>query len=496
MSSTRGLKVRTVANTAGQALPRQDLNQKLGLCPIVSRNLADTKGRPAINWELNERISLSSGSSTGLEVRPDARRGIEFSGNRKMEIDGGIKAGREDKASRGGLELMNVSEFQDPEKKRRRSWSIEIDVIERPEQNVIKSDSKYEIGIPSEGSASRKPKQRRQLSGSSRTQKSAKNEEEEVVNGKWGRKKVDKTNDAISKRLELIHELNQKILANYERFQQKSKRSQSKEKDVLKEKASLKEKATLKEKTALKEKATLKEKTTSKDIVRSRASSKNEDPKEELYSEIKRKDKMSEYVIQKSQDSLRQRKLDINKFTFSKDHCEKLTRSKDSGNSLDKKRSSRAPKSRFLCDNENFIMAARPGFCDPDGKARRPATATEYCTRPRRDSTSVFYAEPSDHVDEAISDDADCLGSSRLYPETYPRSNEAKIDGTSEDCRQTSASKGQGRGREETRDTTELNWDETVNKREEKDGRAIDQDLEREILGNLDETIERFDNDR
>jgi len=34
----------------------------------------------------------------------------------------------------------------------------------------------------------------------------------------------NKPNDSISKRLELIHELNQKILANYERFQQRSKR--------------------------------------------------------------------------------------------------------------------------------------------------------------------------------------------------------------------------------------------------------------------------------
>ncbi|XP_076232908.1 PH domain leucine-rich repeat protein phosphatase [Calliopsis andreniformis] len=485
LSSTRGLKVRASANTAGQAIPRQDLNQKLGLCPIVS--VADTKGRPAINWELNERISLSSGSSTGLEVRPDARKGIEFSGNRKMpEIDsrGAINDNLDERREgRPGLELMNVSGFQqDPEKKRRRSWSIEIDVIERSkeEENVIKSDSKYEIGIPSEGSANRKPKQRRQLSGSSKAQKSAKNEDEEVANGKWGRKKSDKTNDSISKRLELIHELNQKILANYERFQQKSKRSHSKEK----------------------------EKSSSKDQIRGRGTLKDEkEPKdlkkeEQLYSEVKRKSKTkTECVVQKCQDSLRQRKLDINKFTFSKDHCEKLTTAKDRGDTYDKKRSSKASQSRLPCDNENFIMTAKPGFGNPENGIRRSATGSEFGTKDeRKDSQTVFYANGDSsrrHVDEAIIDDADCLGSSRLYPESYPaRSNEAKIDATREDHRR-SASSGQA-NREETRDTTELSRDETVNRLDEgRRSEAIDQrDLEKEILGNLDETIERFDNDR
>lgn len=327
LSSTRGLKVRESANTAGQAIPRQDLNQKLGLCPIVSRNVADTKGRPAINWELNERISLSSGSSAGLEVRPDARKGIELSGNRK-KTEADARAGAKDNADKhresrngvkaGRLELMNVSGFQqDAEKKRRRSWSIEIDVIERPsEENVLKSDSKYEIGVPSEGA--RKPKQRRQLSGSSKTSKSAKNEDEESTNGRWGRKKADKTNDSISKRLELIHELNQKILANYERFQQKSKRNHSKSgKEAVKPGA--------------KDPAGR-----CRAVTEDEKESKKEDP---LYAEVKRKGKTkTESVVQRCQDSLGQRKLDINKFTFSKEHCDKLTSSKDQPGTLNKKR--------------------------------------------------------------------------------------------------------------------------------------------------------------
>ncbi|XP_076675085.1 PH domain leucine-rich repeat protein phosphatase isoform X2 [Andrena cerasifolii] len=489
LSSTRGLKVRESANTAGQAIPRQDLNQKLGLCPIVSRNVADTKGRPAINWELNERISLSSGSSAGLEVRPDARKGIELSGNRK-KAEAEASAGARDNANKhresrngvkaGRLELMNVSGFQqDAEKKRRRSWSIEIDVIERPsEENVLKSDSKYEIGVPSEGA--RKPKQRRQLSGSSKTSKSAKNEDEERTNGRWGRKKADKTNDSISKRLELIHELNQKILANYERFQQKSKRNHSKDgKEVVKPDA--------------------------KDpagrcrlVTEDEKESKKEDP---LYTEVKRKGKTkTESVVQRCQDSLGQRKLDINKFTFSKEHCDKLTSSKDQPGTLDKKRSTRTmSKSRLLCDSENFIMAARPGFCEPEDRVRRPATGAEYCTKssknerkdPLTTGSSVFYTneEPSrSHVDAAVNDDTDCLGSSRLYPETYAgRSNEARID--DEDA-----------GRSQSRRL--INLDNSVDELRDVDGPgergrlSIDQRaLEKEILGDLDETIHRFDNE-
>ncbi|XP_076627077.1 PH domain leucine-rich repeat protein phosphatase isoform X1 [Colletes latitarsis] len=425
LSSTRGLKVRGGANTAGQTIPRQDLNQKLGLCPIVSRNVTDTKGRPTINWELNERISLSSGSSTGLSVRPDARRGIEFSENRKKpDIDAINDSGndrRENRNAKVGLELMNVSGFrQDAEKKRRGSWSIDVDVIERPdvEENVIKSDSKYEIGIPGDGSSSRKQKQRRQL-----PQKSTKNEDEEGAN-RWGRKKADKTNDSITKRLELIHELNQKILANYERFQQKSKRKENKDAGE----------------TATKEQ-----------IGRGRA----------VPAEKERKSRTkTECVVRKCQDSLRQRKLDINKFTFSKDHCEKVA-------ALDKKRSTKTTRSRN-CDNENFIMAAKPGF--QDDKAR-----TE-CSGSRKDGGRCSNDSSGRHVDATINGE-DCLGSSRLYPETYSNScNEVKID---DEVNRTRADRD-----EETRDTVDGKGG----------GVRVDQTtLENEILENLDETIERFD---
>ncbi|XP_033323175.2 PH domain leucine-rich repeat protein phosphatase [Megalopta genalis] len=469
LSSTRGLKARPSANTAGQAIPRQDLNQKLGLCPIVSRNVADTKGRPAINWELNERISLSSGSSPGLAVRPDARKGIEFSENRKkLEID--AKQPIEDTASdrretrnvRDSLELMNVSGFhQDCDKKRRGSWSIDVDVVAKADEgNVIKSDSKYEIGVPSEGSsASRKSKQRRS-SGSTKAPKSTKNEDDDhTVNGKWGRKKMDKTNDSISKRLELIHELNQKILANYERFQQKSKRTHSKETSEAKERK-----------------------------------------EDRLYAEVKRKNRPRTECVDVGQETLMQRRLDINKFTFSKDHCEKLS-GKDRPDSADKKRSKTLSRSRVPSDNENFIMTAKPGFHGPeDDKARRPATRAEYSTRSKDESKgskqtgSVFYAHDfsAGHVDRPINDDADCLGSSRLYPESYTeRPNEVKIDDANEHDRGTILKDYPFE--RETQDGIDQPQDIVGGSVVE----AIDQEaLQHEILENLDETIGRFDNEK
>ncbi|OAD52865.1 hypothetical protein WN48_11290 [Eufriesea mexicana] len=515
LSSTRGLKVGPNANTGNQAIPRQDLNQKLGLCPIVSRNVVDAKTGAPINWELNERISLSSGSSAGLEVRPDVRKGIELSGNRKKpEID--ARQAMVDKQDRrenirgvkSSLELMNVSGFQQDQNQRRKdSWSIDVDVIERPEEeeeeeeNVIKSDSKYEIGIPSDGTTgSRKStKQRRQLSTGAKSQKSAKNEEEDGANGKWGRKKVDKTNDSISKRLELIHELNQKILANYERFQQRSRsKNHSKETKETLSKASSKEQSG---RTRL-------------------ALNEPKEPRKEdhVYTETRRKGRAkTECVVQRSsQDSLRQRKLDINKFTFSKEHCEKLAASKDHRvDTLDKKRSTKTlSKSRILRDNENFIMAPRPGFCEPgEDKDRRATTRPEYGSRSRRNEErrSVFYSiddedgvlESRRHVDAAaINDDTDCLGSSRLYPDSYSdRSNEARVELASRDDRG-----GTSTSREPAdRDETEANWnasgiDQTVDRSPaegEKSSRSIEQvALEHEILENFDETIDRFDREK
>lgn len=448
LSSTRGLRVRTSTNTNDQTIPREDLNQKLGLCPIVSGNVAGTKARPTINWELNERVSLSSGSSAGLQVRPDAKKGIELSGNRKKPD---IEVNKRSANDRTSLELMNVSGYQQEEKKRKdSSWSIEIDSLERPnDENVIKSDSKYEIGTPSEGSASRKlTKQRRQLTGSSKTRKN----EEECV------KKVDKTNDSITKRLELIHELNQKILANYERFQQKSK-SRNHSKDGQ-------------------------NKNPKEQPGRSRGNDGKEARKEEhVYAEARRKNKTkTDSKDETCKDSLRQRKTDVKKFAFTKEHRENVTLSKEQSDA-DKGRS----KSRILRDNENFIMTSRPGFYDQGDKERRSASRTEYRWRKseeKKGCKSVFYSNVEDtrnHVDGTINEDADCLGSSRLYPENYgDRFNEARSD----------------QAKQEETETRDANGIDERRDRSVKEKRIDRVTLEEEILENLDETIGSFDNER
>lgn len=141
LSSTRGLQ-RVPKNIKDSNPPctNPDLNQKLGLCPIVSKKVDEedeSNRRDQINWELNEKISLSSGSSPGIEIRPDVAKGIEFSESRKKtdfqtkfktkEFKEAAKI-KGPRVGRKDLELMNVSGF--PAK-----------------ENVIKSDSKYEVAF-------------------------------------------------------------------------------------------------------------------------------------------------------------------------------------------------------------------------------------------------------------------------------------------------------------------------------------------------------------
>ncbi|KAK1133581.1 hypothetical protein K0M31_011381 [Melipona bicolor] len=480
LSSTRGLKVQLNVNAAcsPDQTTRQDPNRKLDLCATACRSVAETRGRASINWELNERISLSSGSSPGLEVRPDAKKGIELSGNRrKLET---VEARREN----NGLELMNVSGFQQQKpasRQRKESWPIDVNVIERRvgDESVIKSDSKYEIGVPSEGSTGSR-KQRRQLSGGVKSLKSssARNDDEEKEAAKWGRKKkdkVDKTNDSISKRLELIHELNQKILANYERFQQRS-RFKSHSKDTKDTKDTL-----------------------SKSSGGSKEQKKEGNEEHAVYAEAKRKGRTRlDGGVQRScaQDSSRQRKLDSNdKLTLSRGHCQKPAAPKDQRvDTLNEKRSTKTlSRSRILRDNENFTMAPKPGFCESD---RAPATRIEYDGRSKRngerksDLCSIDGREDSKwtHIDTAINDDTtDCLGSSRLYPETGYSSNDGRVESSA-------ASKEPVR-RDETEEIDPADdRSRNVDVQRDEGDRVVDQTaLEREILGTLDEAIERFD---
>lgn len=400
-----------------------------------------------------------------MEVRPDSRKGIELSGNRRKSET--MDARRE---NRPGLELMNVSGFQQQKpvnRQRKDSWSIDVDVIERGagDESVIKSDSKYEIGVPSEGSTGSR-KQRRQLSGGVKSSKSSSARNDETA--KEGRKKkADKTNDSISKRLELIHELNQKILANYERFQQRSRfKSQSRD---------------------------------AKDTLSKSSGGSKEEKKEgnAVYAEAKRKGraKLDGAV---HLDSSMQRRLDSNdELTLSRGHCEKPAPSMDQrADTLNEKRSTKTlPRSRVLRDNENFTMAPRPGFCESGTETRDRVLTTriEHDGEPKRngDRKSNFCSINGRGIDskwahvDTINDDAtDCLGSSRLYPETGYSSNEARVE--------SSATSSEPVRRDETEEI------DAADDRSRNEGdRVIDQTaLEREILGTLDEAIERFDSQR
>ncbi|XP_026295255.1 PH domain leucine-rich repeat-containing protein phosphatase 2 [Apis mellifera] len=405
LSSTRGLKRVAV----GASWNEEGIETRSGKTSTM-------------NWELNERISLSSGSSPGLEVRPDARRGIELSGNRKKGDAWSWRNGT-------GLELMNVSGFQqqqqqhqqgEQDKRRGRdtSWPIEADSTERREKGgVIKSDSKYEIGmIPGSepGSSGKWGKQRRQQASSSvgGSSKSRKSKGEKEGERKWvgGRKKTEKTNDSISKRLELIHELNQKILANYERFQQRSRSKSHGAKEGKCEGS--------RSKKEQQQGGNGRGRGSGTDEGASREARKEEE--EEDVEAKQRKSSSSSRGAKpaqrscKDQDSCpRERKVDASN--------KKQQSSKPSSSSSSSCSSS---KSRTFRDNDNFTMAARPGFCE-EAEDKKEA---EYCSGSSRNEErkSVFYSTRRDKDDR---EDTDHLGSSRLYPERCnDRSNEARTD--------------------------------------------------------------------
>ncbi|XP_029178184.1 PH domain leucine-rich repeat-containing protein phosphatase 2 isoform X2 [Nylanderia fulva] len=357
LSSTRGLRQRPTANVPKDSLLHRDVDEKLGnLRPATDRSVDEdnAKGGLLINWEMNERISLSSRSSTGLTIRPDGRRGVEFSETRRRNVEGRSKTGpecteREAKSSTGPkLELMNVSGFPGSNVERKHRDACSTD------ENVLRSDSKYEIGILSRGSATSR-KQRRQ--GDTKDNGDA--------TKRW-------TKDSISKRLELIHELNQKILANYERFQQRSRRSKE-----------AKEQSRVKDQT-----------------------------EEHVYTEMKKRHRTSD---RKARDTL---KHDICKSTFLKDYHERVE--------------GRTEKDKFdrkiVLENTNFSMAAKENFshqmdektplskCSKDKKGRLSA------------ENSIFYANENVFSKEVATED--CLENSKLYPESCnPRNNnETKHD--------------------------------------------------------------------
>lgn len=468
LSSTRGLKQRTIAHPPKDPLACQDVNQKLG--PTVNKNAgADNNAdRLLINWEVNERISLSSGSSTGLAVRADTKRGIEFSENRRRVSENRSKISDCSEPSRGAkfsssakpaLQLMNVSGFPaNIDRKHRGSWSIETDTTD---ENVIKSDSKYEIGIPSRSFATRKQRQQDTL-----------RKVDADTTRRWTK---NKTGDSISKRLELIHELNQKILANYERFQQRSKRAKDAKEQAVKNRA------------------------------------KETDPEEHVYTEIKRKSKMtcrtSDWKGQKipkqdtpnhntsRRDCPKQnisRQIDIGKFTFSKDHRERIG-AKDGSEKKEAPKVTNKPDRRIVCENTNFSLAVKDDFrYEADNEnTRSPSTRAKSKDRKgrRSEGSSIFYTnEEPPPLSEMISASSEnCLENSRLYPESrcIPGSEKPRKDDgcAKEDAKENAA---------------EI---DPSDEREDAGSRADavvldDKILECRILENLDKTIDKFDSER
>ncbi|XP_032674253.1 PH domain leucine-rich repeat-containing protein phosphatase 2 [Odontomachus brunneus] len=478
LSSTRGLRQRAIANPPKDPLARQDVNQKLG---ATSKNVDESNSadRLLINWEVNERISLSSGSSTGLAVRPDTKRGIEFSENRRRTVESRSKVGECSEPSRAAkfsssssakpaLQLMNVSGFPtNIDRKHRGSWSAETDTTD---ENVIKSDSKYEIGIPSRSFATRKQRQQDTL-----------RKVDADTTRRWTK---NKSGDSISKRLELIHELNQKILANYERFQQRSRRAKD-----AKEQA-----------------------------VKSRA--KETGPEEHVYTEIKRKNKTtcrtSDRKGQKipRQDTLQQntsrrdsskqdisRQIDIGKFTFSRDHRERI----GAKNGSEKKESLRVTNKldrRIICENTNFSLAVKDDFrYETSDENTRLSTCTKSKEKKgrqkgeeRTEGSSIFYTkeDPPASIEVRSISSENCLENSRLYPAI--RCNSSNDEPRRED--------DESSAKENAKDyASEI---DRLDPREDAGSRATPADavvsdekiLECRILENLDETIGKFDSER
>lgn len=410
-----------------------------------------------MNWEMNERISLSSGSSIGLAVRPDSRKGIEFSENRRRETEGRAKINecpernREAKSSllsKPTLELMNVSGFPVNIDRKYRG-AIEID---KADGNVLKSDSKYEIGIPS--SATRKQKRQDTL-----------RKDNINTTRRWTE---DKPGNSIAKRLELIHELNQKILANYERFQHRSKRVKD-----AKEQA--------------------------KNCAKGRT-----DVEEHIYAEIKRKNKTTcRTSDRKNQNILKQdipgrdtcKKKDLpslrqgnnlSKSSLSKKCYDKIS-SEDRVEKKDASRVTNKSDRRIVCENTNFSMAAKENVSCRVNERSLLSIHSKNSKEQLVEESSIFYG--SEDANQIELNTEDYLESSKLYPENCVLcNNEPKDERTKENARDNASEIDRSDSRKDDAGSTPRNG---------RDLSVMDEKiLESEILEKLDETIDRFDSEK
>lgn len=404
-----------------------------------------------MNWEMNERVSLSSRSSTGLAIRPDSRKGIEFSETCRRNVErskiGSECSEREVKSSSSAgptLELMNVSGFAGLNDARKHRGVCSIDMTD---ENVLRSDSKYEIGILSRGSTIlRKQRQQGDTLG----------KDNGDATKRW-------TKDSISKRLELIHELNQKILANYERFQQKSRRTKDAKEQTVKSR--------IKDKT---------------------------DAEEHVYTEIKKRHKTScRTSDRKARDVLKHdtwgkesfeqdasRRADTDKSFFLKDYHEKID---TKGRTEKKDKSDR----KIVRENTNFSMAVKENFSYQVDEKTQLSKYPKSKNKKERlsEKNSIFYANeniPSKEMESVATED--CLENSKLYPQSCnSHNNEMKNDSLME----------------KTEDSVSRNRSEISSQKDAVESRTGSGDaatdekiLECKILEKLDKTIDRFDSER
>lgn len=267
----------------------------------------------------------------------------------------------------------------------------------------------------------------------------------------------------------MIHELNQKILANYEKFQQRSKRAKDTKEQTIK----------------------------NRDQDRL-------DPEEHIYTEIKRKNKtacrtsdrrnqgilkqdISNQEACKKDSSKRNtcRQADTNKSILSKSYYESI---KSRTGKKDVSRATNKPDCRIVCENTNFSMAAKENFlCQIDEKTELSKYVKLKNKKGRlSEESSVFYANEDIPPKEIESiETQDCLENSRLYPESCSLYNDEPGDDSL---------------KKNTRDISKIERSDPrgdVESRAASENAVIDEKiLENEILENLDETIDRFDSER
>ena len=268
--------------------------------------------------------------------------------------------------------------------------------------------------------------------------------------------------------------MNQKILANYERFHRKNKRSHLKDsRDSGEEGTNLKKEGSLS--------------VFEKDLKEC----------EEMYSKImtKRKGRNCE----ERREDLFKQKIDINKFTFSRDYCEKLVSTPKTFESVKKNKTD----GKFSRESDNFSLVAKPEFSQ-QLKEVRPQVIEK-----RSDvSRSVFYVHNDydrKEVKEEVVQSRDRLENSKLYPETgmnFRRSyrSEVKIqNGPVDQKRLEKESDGKEDSPERTSKMKEV---QESNRKKSKDSinfkkvSSQEKILEDEILKNLNDTIGSFDTEK